>query len=117
MNMTQVKSKDLRPIIKATFPNYRKRTVYVKVTEKVTLRDLNWSGGTRSEYRACTIDGRPIENKVNMSGPAPWNNPYEGKEIDLPVGALIVEGGHFCGKQRTLYINVHPDNMPKLIAN
>ncbi len=115
MDRIEIASKDLTPIIKATFPEYRKRKVIIKVTDKVKFYDLNWSGGTRAEYRACTVSGKPILNKVNMNAPAPWDNQYEGKEIDLPKDAVIVEGGYFCGKARTLYINVHPDNIPKLI--
>ena len=115
MNTIEVKAKDLKPIIKATFPNYRKRLVYIKPTTKVTFHGLNWSGGSRSEYRACTVYGKPLPNKVDMSIPAPWNNPYEGLSVDLPPEAVIVEGGHFCGKTSTLRINVHPDNIPKLL--
>lgn len=113
--MIKIKSKDVKAIIKATFPNYRKRDVYVKETDKVTLWDLNWSGGTRSEYRACTIEGKPLQNAVDMSLRAPWDNPYEGKEIKIPEGYVVVEGGHFCGKPRNLYINVNPGNV-KLIT-
>lgn len=116
MNRIELKAKDVKPLINATFPKYRKRKVIIRVTDKVKFYDLNWSGGTRSEYRACTVAGKPIDNRVDMSRPAPWNNPYEGLEIDLPKDAVIVEGGYFCGKPRTLYINVHPDNMPKLLA-
>ena len=116
MKRLELKSKDVKPIINATFPKYRKRKVIVKITNKVRFYDLYWSGGTRSEYRACTVSGKAIDSKANMNGPAPWNNPYEGLEIDLPVDAVIVEGGHFCGKPQTLYINVHPDNMPKLLS-
>ena len=110
-------SKNFKTIIKATFPNYRKRSVYIQQSDNITLYDLNWSGGTKSEYRACTIDGRPIENKVNLGGPAPWDNPYEGKKINIPPGCVVVEGGHFCGKERMLYINFNPVDMPKQITS
>jgi len=110
--MTKVKSKDLKPIIKATFPDYRKRDVYVSQSDKVTIQDVNWSGGTRSIYRACTIEGRPLDTKVNMGGPAPWNNPFEGLEINIPPGMVVVQGGHFCGKVATLYITVNPESFP-----
>ena len=111
----EIPTKQAKAIVKATFSDYRKRKVIVKVTDKVRFSDLNWSGGTRSEYRACDINGKPIDASVSMNGPAPWNNPFEGLEIDLPENAVIVEGGYFCGKARTLYINIHPANVPKLI--
>lgn len=116
MNYLTIKAKEVKHIINATFPNYRKRDVTVWPKTQVTFRDLNWSGGTRAEYRACTIDGKPLDNKVDMSKDAPWNNPYEGLTVDLPVGAVIVEGGFFCGKASKLSIFVHPDNMPKFIT-
>ena len=112
----KVNTKDVRSIVNATFPDYRRRSVYVEARETVTLHDLNWSGGTRSEYRSCSVDGRPLENKVDLSGPAPWENPYEGKTITIPPGLVVVRGGHFCGKVSTLYIYVSPENMPKLIT-
>jgi hypothetical protein len=112
-----VKTKDIKPIIQATFPNYRKREVIIEVTEKVTFHNLNWSGGTRSEYRACDIAGNSIGNKVNINKPSPWNNPYEGKEISLPEHAVIVEAGFFCGKEVKAMVYIHPANMPKLLPN
>ena len=110
-----IQSKLVKPIILATFPDYRKRKVYLKSQTEVTLSDLNWSGGSKSEYRACTIDGKEIPSKYNLGGPAPWNNPFEGKKIDIPIGVVIVEGGFFCGKERTLYLYINPANMPKYL--
>jgi len=115
--MIKAKTKDVKQIVKATFPNYRKRAVLIQPTTKVTFHGLNWSGGSRSEYRACTVDGKPLPNKVDMGKPAPWNNQYKGAEIDLPPGAVIVKGGCFCGKPATLVLYVHPDNMPKLLTD
>jgi len=115
MNYITVKSKDLKPIIQATFPGYKKHNVIVNSTTTVTFGGLNWGGGSRSEYRACTVTGEKIENKINMNAPAPWMNPFEGKTISLPVDAVIVEGGYFCGKVSTLFVNVHPDNLPKFL--
>ena len=116
MTSIEVKTKDVKDIVNATFPKYRKRMVRIYATTEVRFSDLNWSGGTRAEYRACTINGRPLSSAYDMSAPAPWANPFEGKTVGLPVGAVIVEGGHFCGKEATLRINVHPENMPKFIA-
>ncbi len=116
MDFIKIKTKDVRAVVNATFPKYRKRTVVIRPTTKVTFFDLNWSGGTKADYRACTVAGDPLERKHDMGMAAPWNNPFEGKEIDLPKDVIIVEGGYFCGKDRQLYLHVHPDNMPKFIT-
>jgi hypothetical protein len=110
----EVKSKDVKEIIKATFKDYRKRKVWVTPTTKVKFWGVNWSGGSVSFYRACTIDGKPLVGP-DMSLAAPWDNPYEGLEVDLPKGAVIVKGGFFCGKPSQITLYVHPDNMPRMI--
>ena len=112
----KVPTKDVRAIVEATFPEYRKHNVIICPTTSVTMHDLNWSGGTKSTYRACTIDGKPVRSKVDTGIPAPWNNPYEGLTVDLPENVVIVKGGYFCGKTSTLCINVHPANMPRFIT-
>ena len=114
--MEKASTKDFKHIVGATFPNYRKRSVYVGQSDTVTLHDLNWSGGTRSIYRACTIDGKPLETAVNMSAPAPWNNPYEGQTINIPPGMVVVQGGDFCGKPSTLFIYFSPGDTPKQLT-
>ena len=108
--MEKVATKHLKSIVNATFPDYRKRSVFLKVAEKTTISDVNWSGGTKSEYRACTIDGNPLETKVNMGLLPPWENPYEGLVINIPPGMVVVQGGHFCGKKATLFITVNPSD-------
>lgn len=103
-------------IVRATFPKYRKRKVYLRAAETVTLQDLNWSGGTRSEYRACTLDGRSAGGSAEYSQLAPWNNPAEGVTLPIPQGMVCVRGGYFCGKESTLSILVNPADMPRYIA-
>ena len=111
-------SKDptISAIVKATFPNYKRRTVYIQATESVTLHDLNWSGGTRSEYRAVKLSGERMGSSARYNAMAPWDNIAEGKTIPLPQGAIMVCGGHFCGKESLLRLYVHPADMPKYIT-
>lgn len=118
MNHIELNPRDpaIAHIVKATFPDYRKRKVYLRAAENVTLYDLNWSGGTRAEYRTCTLDGRGIGNTSAYSQLAPWNNYAEGKTLPIPQGFAVVRGGHFCGKAATLAIMVNPADMPKYIA-
>ena len=99
-------------IVAATFPTYRKHRVNIDLSGSVTLHDLNWSGGTRSEYKACTKIGKDAA-APDLNSPAPWDNKFEGKTIDIPLGFVVVRGGHFCGKQSTLTIYVNPNDAPK----
>jgi hypothetical protein len=114
---TKCPAKDFQAIIRATFPQYKKHSVYLSAAESVSLSSLNWSGGSRSEYRACTSDGKPIPNKFNMSAPAPWENPFEGLQCNIPQGVCIVSSGFFCGKQSTLHIYFNPADMPKQLTS
>jgi hypothetical protein len=107
-NMEYFATKQWKTIVKATFPDYRKHKVAVKTAEKIMFSGVNWSGGSKSEYRACTIDGRPLENMVDMGMAAPWENPYEGLWVNIPPGMVVVEGGFFCGKKMMLRITVNP---------
>ena len=104
-------------IVKATFPSYRRKKVYVCASETVQVYDLNWSGGTRSQYRACTLDGRELGALDKYSACAPWNNPAEGQTLPVPVGAVVVRGGHFCGKESLLCLTVNPADMPKYLPS
>jgi hypothetical protein len=104
-------------IVRATFPDYRKQTVRIKATASVELQDLNWSGGTRSEYRACKVDGEFIGSTARFHQYAPWDaRQVEGLSVPIPQGAIVVCGGHFCGKESTLTLNVNPADMPRLLT-
>ncbi len=104
------------PMVRKLFPAYRKRNVNVRATTKVTFFDLNWSGGSRSEYHAIDLSNGAARTMSNWNQLAPWANPYEGSSVELVPGFAVVKTGYFCGKESTLTIYVHPDNMPKLLA-
>ena len=110
------KDRGIAAIVKATFPSYKRKKVYVKASESVSIQDLNWSGGTRCEYRACTLDGLELGSLDRYSAMAPWNNPAEGQLLPVPIGACVVRGGYFCGKESLLTIHVNPADMPKYLS-
>ena len=112
----KIKTKEIKHIINATFPGYRKREVIVEARETVTFHDLNWGDGTKSEYRACYVTGAASDRRLDMSRPAPWANPYEGLTLPIPIDCIVVEGGYFCGQERMLRLYVNPANMPKFIT-
>jgi hypothetical protein len=107
----------IKAIVEAAFPDYRKHKVMVRACESVTLHDLNWSGGTRLEYRAVTTEGKLKGTTERWAQCVPWSNPAEGLTVPIPQGTIVVSGGHFCGKTATLILYVHPADMPKRIKN
>jgi hypothetical protein len=111
----ELKPADVKAIVNATFPDYRRKKVWVYAAETVTLYDLNWSGGARAEYRTCTLNGQPAGSAAKYNAMAPWDNVAEGKTLPVPQGFVVVRGGHFCGKASILSITVNPADMPRLL--
>lgn len=107
----------IKAIVAATFPNYKRTKVLISAAEKATLSELNWSGGSRSEYRACTIAGEAAGSTARYNQCAPWRNPAEGMEVPIPPGMILVRGGSFCGKESMLCLYVNPADMPKYLPS
>lgn len=57
-NTLAVSRKQVAAIVAATFPEYRGRKISVVAAAGVLIHDLNWSYGSRNQYRACTLDGQ-----------------------------------------------------------
>lgn len=110
MNQTQkLTRKQAAKILELTFPDYQGRKISIEFTPRVTLYDLNWSGGTRNEYAAVRSDGK----SGIFSAPAPWVNPYEGMSIEMKPEILLVEHSVFCGHDMGVRIYAHPTHLPK----
>lgn len=115
INWLTVSRKDVAQIVAATFPDYRGRKIKVGASADVTLHDLNWSGGTRSQYRTCTVAGQPTGSADRYNHMAPWEK-AEGATLPIPAGFVCVEHTFFCGKDSGLRIYVNPADMPKMIG-
>jgi hypothetical protein len=103
-------------LVKATFPNYKRKQVSINASGRVTFQDLNWSGGTRSEYIGATLRGNQTGNLSRFNAMAPWDiRQIEGQSIDIPQGHCVIRSGYFCGKTSILTIYVNPADMPKLL--
>lgn len=112
------KDESIARLVRATFPQYRRKKVYIRASETVTFSDLNWSGGTRSEYRACTLAGEPRGSMDKYHALAPWDpRQVEGATAPIAPGCCVVRGGYFCGKESLLAIYVHPSDMPKYLTD
>lgn len=114
MNRFDIAAKDAQDIIRAAFPSYRKRNATIEARTAVTLQDLNWSGGTKSEYAAVRLaDGRAV--KPSLDRDPPWTNRHEGARVDMVPGIALVRAGWFCGKASTVTIYVHPDDLARTL--
>ena len=110
---TYLDTKAIAPI--ARMLSYRKRQFALTVTTRVTLQDLNWSGGTRSEYHAIRLADLATASP-QLSVRPPWDNPAEGTTVEIPAGVAIARTGHFCGKPYTMTLYVRPENAPLLLG-
>lgn len=115
MSFIEASPKDYAAIIRATFPDYKRKSIWINPRATVTLLDLNWSGGTRKQYRACTLAGVESGSSDKFAQQAPWRNQAEGQPVEIPRGFVVVEGGTFCGKTSKLVIWCHPDDLGYLL--
>lgn len=107
---------DVKAFVEATFPDYKGRTFKVKAASQVTLYNLNWDGGSRSQYRTCTLTGQRVGSADKWNAVAPWVNVAEGKTLDIPQGCAVVEHAYFCGKDCGLTIYLNPADLPKQLT-
>jgi hypothetical protein len=113
----KVTKQDVWAIIKATFPDYRGRKIVVKPKSSISVchADLNWSGGSRYQYRACSLSGQPTGSLDRHNASAPWEKAPGSTSIQIPLRHCIVEHVIFCGKDLGLRIYVRPEDMPRLL--
>ena len=105
----------VKAIIKASFPDYRGRKVYVDPSDRPVDVRSYWSGDSRDYF--TVVDMRTLR----AVGVPQNGTPYEGGPISQdgvipPVGYAIVEHSFFCGKDAGITIHVHPDSMPRLLT-
>lgn len=106
---------EVETIIGATFPGYTGKKVQVESSESVLVHSLNWTGGSRNEYAACSMQGVPTGNASAGNAAPPWRNPVEGQSVSVPQGFALVKHCMFCGKDLGLTIYVNPADMPRYL--
>jgi len=112
MKTVKITRKQAEPVLKASFPEYRGRTIRVDFSGTVCFHDTNWGDGSRNYYHGVKADG----TSKRMVVPAPWVNPVEGKTMLIPSDVLIVEHSIFCGHDCGITIYAHPQYAPKWLT-
>lgn len=108
----KVRKADIKPIVMATFPDYKGRTFRVEPTTAVVLHNLNWSGGTRYFYKAlCLTSGKTGK----LMPVAPWDEKREGATLELPTNVVTVVHQYFCGKDLGIVVYCHPSLVNHLL--
>lgn len=93
------------PALKARL-GYAKTKMVAREATSGELIGLNWDGGSRDQYAAFTFPGWS-----ELKTLPPWKVYANGERYDLPRGVVVVRYGTFCGKQATINIDVHPEDM------
>lgn len=108
MNRVNLKAHpEVKAIILAADPTYRKREACVLVQESVSLYGTYWSGGSRSTYAAVDLATKAI-GQAPQYAPRQFGGPATTPTCDIPQGVAIVRTGIFDGKTATAYVYVNP---------
>jgi hypothetical protein len=105
---------DLRQIVEAACPRYRKHHAYVVVADRVTLSGTFWDDGSRSTYVAVDLLSRRVKSAPQYDPPQ-FGGPRETPVVTLPENVVIVEVGVFRGKQATATVYVRAANLANLL--
>lgn len=108
-------AKEFKKICQAL--GYRRQKVRLIPTEAVRLMGLNWEGGSKNTYHACSLGTGGIRSASHLGNPHPWDNENEGARIGIPTNTVVIRTGVFLGKESIMEIYVRPENMPKLLEN
>jgi hypothetical protein len=96
-------------ILRATYPDYRGRKIFiVPQTCPLDVKSY-WEGGSRSFFRFLNLETFSIAVMPAQSG---FDRQIAGADrVTLPVGIACVEHCIFCGKDCGIRIYVNPDNL------
>lgn len=97
----------IRKALKATFPEYRGRTIEVEPWTHPVWVQWNWDGGSRDYVRFLLPDGQVGVPNV----PAPWSHDWPRlNPADWPAGTVAAVRHVFCGKETGVTFYVSPDS-------
>jgi len=108
----KIAKKEVKNIINkiADLQNYRGRKFFLEVSDKITFSNTNWCEGSRTYYYAVNLS---TGKTGGFSPKAPWNNPVEGKIVEIPSEVAIITRLFFCGNDCGITVHVAPDTVAK----
>jgi hypothetical protein len=123
---------DLKAVIQAAFPDYRKKKAFVSVFgEHGETINSYWDGGSRTLYSIVHIPTRRMKDLpsathpfFDIAGRGAASQETEDVVSDsrgnltlkrLPADFALVAAGTFCGKPATAHLFIPAENMPKLL--
>ena len=127
--VTQKEAPEVFRVVRAAFPDYRKKKVAVEVFGPHRINSY-WGGGSRSEY--CLVDLSTMQRKPLPTSTHPFfdvmrkTGPGENDAIQvdsvgnvtlkvLPNGVALVEAGTFCGKPATAVVMVNAGTLTPML--
>lgn len=116
IEVTLKDSPEVRRVVLAANPNYRKHKAMLMVGTSITLSGTAWDGGSRSQYYAVDLATGRCSGSPRYDPPQ-FGGPKVAPTCAIPEGVVIVELGTFLGKPATAFVTLHPNNAAKLLPN
>lgn len=101
------KRPEIKKLVNAAFPSYRRKTVVIIPDTSVTFQQLAWDGGTKNEYGIVWLDGAVVIGEIYR----------EGDKYNIRDGQAIIQSGTFCGKPALCHIYLNPADVCKLLPD
>lgn len=102
------KREPIKKLVKAAFPNYRRKTVVILPDTSVTFQQLAWDGGCRNEYGLISISDGNVRGILEYG---------EGKTLTIEPGFVAIQSGTFMGKPALCHIYINPADLIKLLPD
>lgn len=109
----KVTKAQIKPVLLASFPEYKGQTFKVEFTDKVTFTHTNWDGGTKNTYKFVNMANG---SSKAISVPAPWVDPYEGLTIGLPDDVVVAVHSIVYGRDCGITFYAHPSRQRMLVG-
>jgi hypothetical protein len=106
----EISHPEIRRIARAAFPSYNGRKCSLEVSERCTISNRYWDGGTRSEWIAVDLASGAARGFEDLAllNPSEIGGARTDPIVTLPESAVLVEWITFCGKDLGLRIHAAP---------